>query len=105
MPMYDVICEDGHLQMDVYSKYQEWGPCPECGKARRPNLATSMGAVISDEIPGGMWVHHGICNPDGSPRKYYSKSEMAQEAKKRGLVNHTDLPERKTYKTLYFTYK
>lgn len=43
--------------------------------------------VISDEIPGGIAIRHGLCNEDGSPRRYYSKSEIAAEAKRRGLVN------------------
>lgn len=43
--------------------------------------------VIGDDIPGGILIRHGICNEDGTPRKYYSKSEMTKEAKRRGLVN------------------
>ena len=43
--------------------------------------------VIPDDIPGGLVVEHGLCNEDGSPRKYYSKSEMAREAKRRDLTN------------------
>jgi hypothetical protein len=42
--------------------------------------------VIPDDIPGGVWIRHGICNEDGSPRKYYSRSAMEKEAKRRGLV-------------------
>jgi hypothetical protein len=49
--------------------------------------APMRGAVIPDDIPGGVLIEHGICNEDGSPRRYYSKSEMAAEAKRRGLVN------------------
>jgi len=33
-------------------------------------------AVIPDDIPGGVVIEHGICNDDGSPRTYYSRSEM-----------------------------
>jgi hypothetical protein len=44
-------------------------------------------AVIGDDIPGGVEIIHGICNEDGSPRRYYSKSEMARVAKERGLTN------------------
>lgn len=43
--------------------------------------------MCGDDIPGGLLVEHGICNPDGTPRRYYSKSEMAREAKRRGLTN------------------
>jgi hypothetical protein len=47
-------------------------------------------SVISDEIPGGIEIPHGLCNADGTPRRYYSKSEIAAEAKRRGLRNHVE---------------
>lgn len=86
MPIYDLICSNNHIQRDLYLKVGERPPCPECG-ATTDTYWESSASVIPDEIPGGMWVHHGICNEDGTPRKYYSKSEMAAEAKRRGLVN------------------
>ena len=42
-------------------------------------------AIIGDDIPGGVEIVHGICNDDGTPRRYYSKSEMARVAKEKGL--------------------
>lgn len=44
--------------------------------------------VIPDEIPGGIEIKHGLCNEDGSPRRYDSKSAMAAEAKRRGMTNY-----------------
>lgn len=35
-------------------------------------------------------VEHGICNPDGTPRRYLSKSEMRQTAKAMGLRPHVE---------------
>jgi hypothetical protein len=67
-----------------------------CGGPMLRGFTQRASAVIADDIPGGMWVRHGLCNEDGSPRKYYSKTEMRQEAVRRGLVNiveHT--PDRK----------
>lgn len=67
--------------------------CDKCNQELRlgewPFCPHGMGNsnVITDDIPGGMEVKHGICNEDGTPRKYYSKSEMAKEAKRRGLAN------------------
>jgi hypothetical protein len=59
----------------------EWPFCPHgAGKSN----------VITDDIPGGVLIYHGICNSDGTPRRYYSKSEMTKEAKRRGLVNHVE---------------
>lgn len=43
---------------------------------------------IPDEIPGGVDIKHGLCNEDGTPRRYFSRSEIAAEAKRRGLVNY-----------------
>lgn len=43
--------------------------------------------VITDDIAGGVEIRHGLCNEDGTPRRYYSKSEIAKEAKRRGMTN------------------
>lgn len=62
----------------------------EHGQNKCPYEPRSAGAnVIADDIPGGLLVRHGLCDPEtGAPRRYYSKSEMAREAKARGLVNY-----------------
>lgn len=57
------------------------------GQTRRLWAAGSSGHVHPDDIPGGVLIEHGLCHPGGAPRRYYSKSEMAREAKRRGLVN------------------
>ncbi len=46
--------------------------------------------VRPDDIPGGVLMHHGLCNADGSPRRYYSRSEINLEAAKRGLMAWTE---------------
>lgn len=56
----------------------EWPFCPH-------GMGNSN--VIPDDIPGGIEIRNGLCNPDGSPRRYYSKTEINAEAKKRGLIN------------------
>lgn len=86
MPIYDLVCANGHEQYDLYLKLGERPPCPTCGEPT-DTLWRQSSHVISDEIPGGIWIRHGICNEDGSPRLYYSKSEMARVAKERGLTN------------------
>lgn len=88
MPMYDRLCPDGHQMIDCWEKVDTPSvPCKECGKPTERAWLTKPANVIADDIPGGIWIRHGICNEDGTPRKYYSKSEMAREAKRRGLVN------------------
>jgi hypothetical protein len=86
--MVDAACQEcGALVDDVLMTKGQLPNC-ECGGAleRRWHF-TRTAHVHGDDIPGGVWIEHGLCNADGSPRKYYSKSEMAREAKARGLVN------------------
>jgi hypothetical protein len=45
------------------------------------------GIAISDDIPGGVLINHAICNDDGTPKRYYSKSEIAKAAKAAGYTN------------------
>jgi len=52
----------------------------------RPNT-WRVDVAIGDDIPGGVLIQHGICHDDGTPRRYYSKSEMALVAKEKGLTN------------------
>lgn len=47
-------------------------------------------AVRQDSIEGGLTIEHGLCNEDGTPRTYYSQSEITAECKRRGLVRWTD---------------
>lgn len=47
-------------------------------------------AVIDDSIPGGVLIKHGLCNEDGTPRRYYSHTEMRLEAKRRGMFNRVE---------------
>lgn len=62
--------------------------CNACGAPTERVWMQHASAVIGDDIPGGVLIEHGICNPDGTPRKYYSKSEMRREAVRRGYENH-----------------
>lgn len=48
--------------------------------------------VITDEIPGGIEIRHGICNPDGTPKRYYSKTEIKRAANERGYTIAGDTP-------------
>lgn len=72
------------MKCDVCNEEINVGDWPWCPHGQGANN------VIPDDIPGGVEIRHGLCNEDGSPRKYYSKSEIAKEAKKRGLRNHVE---------------
>ena len=47
--------------------------------------------VRPDDIPGGVEIAHGLCHEDGTPRTYYSHSEIQLECEKRGLMRWTDV--------------
>jgi hypothetical protein len=42
--------------------------------------------VRPDSIPGGLVIEHGLCNADGSPRRFDSHSEIRQACAVKGLV-------------------
>lgn len=72
------------------------GTCEKCGREYSigdwpfcPHGKSQL-QVIGDDIPGGVWIRHGICNEDGTPRKYYSKGEIREAAFKKGL-SHVDV--------------
>lgn len=103
--MYDRICVKGHEMIDCWEPIEAPEvPCKECGKETERAWIGKPSGVIGDDIPGGMWVRHGLCNEDGTPRKYYSKSEMAAEAKRRGVSNHVEhVPEKGSDKSKHTT--
>ena len=86
------------IKCDKCEKVLEIGDFPFCPHPHE------VGFVIGDDIPGGLEIRHGICNEDGSPRKYYSKSEMRAEAKRRGVENVVEhVPERGSDKSKHTT--
>jgi hypothetical protein len=55
------------------------GWCPACFYAdETPKGLSAM--IATDDIPGGLEIRHGICNDDGTPRRYYSKSAIERAA-------------------------
>lgn len=73
----------------VFAWSYESPKCGGCGQPAARVVAEPIGqapAVVPDDIPGGLEVKHAICNPDGSPKKYYSKSEIRAEAARRGYT-------------------
>lgn len=100
MPMYDRLCIDPNCNTELIDCWEPIEapsvPCTKCGKPTERAWIGKPSNVIGDAIPGGIWIRHGLCDPEtGAPRKYYSKSEIAAEAKRRGLVNrveHTPTP-------------
>ncbi len=80
----DVACEQGHEAMDVWADPQALPACATCGGATTRIYKMKASAVIGDDIPGGLLVPHGICWPDGTPRRFYSHSEIDHALKESG---------------------
>ena len=83
MPFYDLVCAQGHKQYDLYLKLGERPPCPECNEPTE-TLWERSSNVNGDECD--IWIRHGICHEDGSPKRYYSKSQIIKDAKAKGYV-------------------
>lgn len=62
-------------------------PCYDDMKGAKKGLAPS---VHGDECD--VWIKHGVCNEDGSPKRYRSKSEIRQAAYEKGLFQGGDTP-------------
>lgn len=90
MPIYDLTCKNNHEQLDVLLKIGERPACLICGEATETFWNGRSAGVVDDSIPGGIEIRHGICNEDGSPRRYYSHTDMKKEAAKRGLRNRVE---------------
>ena len=89
--LIDTVCSGcGHRFYDVFVDRVNriYDACSRCGAATsRLWDFGSTAQVHQDSIEGGVLIEHGLCHPGGEPRRYYSKSEMVREAKRRGLVN------------------
>jgi hypothetical protein len=91
--MYDRSCSDcGAVREDLLEPIGKFNPIPcECGGFLRRTIATGKfhrsTAVSPDGIPGGVQIKHGLCWPDGTPRRFDSHSEMKRAAQDLGVTN------------------
>jgi len=90
MPMYDRKCTGcGAIEYDVLEPIEApASACNTCGSVTERAWLGRGAAVVDDSIPGGLEIKHGLCHPDGTPRRFDSKSEIAREAKRTGWVNY-----------------
>src|SRR5262245_4601960 len=96
MPLYDKQCdtcerivEDCYEQRDaprVACKSVAGGQLECTGTLLRVWLPGNANNVIGDEID--VTIKNGLCNPDGTPRRYRSRQELNREAQRRGLSNY-----------------
>ena len=66
-----VICEKCGTELHI-------GDFPFCHGDPEAHVQAVNG-VIRDDIPGGILIKNAICHPDGSPKRYYSLSDIIRE--------------------------
>lgn len=64
----------------------DWPWCPH---------GSGTNNVIQDSIEGGIMIKHGICNEDGTPKRYDSKKAIRDAAASKGLMIHDGIPDAK----------
>lgn len=95
---YDLYCPACLKEFtDLFWDY-EVPHCPDCkeeaclSNRRKPNHFGTAPGVVGDDIPGGMEIKHGLVNDDGSPKRFYSKTDIKREANRKGLKILGDTP-------------
>jgi len=101
--LIDIRCSEcDYSERDVWKGYQEYGDCAICAAPMERWHRHS--SVQGDDIPGGLDIPHGLCWPDGTPRRFYSHSEIKREAQRLGWTNVvTHMPDRGSDKSRHTT--
>ena len=92
MPFYDLQCSVcKRIIIDKFESVNESRPnCEECaGVLERAWLPGSQANVLGDEID--ITIKHGVCNDDGSPRRFRSREELKKAQaglRKRGMEHY-----------------
>lgn len=83
----DLGCPCGHTVIDYLER--DGSPerplvCPTCSAKTldRVLIGGQSAHVHGDECD--VWIKHGLCNEDGSPRHFRHKSEIARAAREAG---------------------
>ena len=86
MKMVDARCLLCGQQSECLMRNEQVARC-QCGGERERVYASSpvRAAVHGDDIPGGLYIKHGICNEDGTPKRYDTKHDIVKALDKAGL--------------------
>ena len=76
-----MTCERCYRPLDVGE--HGLGVCPL--ERRRSN------AIWTDDIPGGVLIANGICNADGTPKRYYSRSAIKEACDAKGMIPYHEV--------------
>lgn len=83
---------EGHKFEQFFWSNEPIPKCPECGSEAEDSWGrvNAAPAVHGDEID--IMIRHGICNDDGTPKRYTSKAEIRRAAAEKGLVIMGETP-------------
>lgn len=69
--------------------------CLNCNGPAMPVEDVKYGeapGLMTDDIPGGIEIRHGLVDENGNPRKFYSLTEIKRAANEAGLKIGGDTP-------------
>lgn len=69
--------------------------CLNCQNPAQPVEHHKFGeapSLMTDDIPGGIEIKHGLVDVNGNPRKFYSKTDIKRAANEMGLTIGGDTP-------------
>lgn len=90
MRRVDTICPACEaVSLDRYVDGTDYPLC-SCG-TQTEWLPSFSGTMRQDTIEGGVLIFHGLCNEDGTPRRFNSRSEIRQACAVKNLVPWTDV--------------
>ena len=89
MPMYDIRCPScGTERIDVLQKIDAEQPLCECGSRFERAWLSQPSNVIGDEID--ISIRHGLCHPDGTPRRFRSREELKRATAASRYMNYVE---------------
>jgi hypothetical protein len=91
MRMIDLHCLACGGVCEVLQRSGDALACRLCESLHVERIFTRGPTTRPDEIPGGIQIAHGLCNEDGTPRTYYSRSEIKMAAAVKGLVSWSEV--------------
>src|SRR5216684_5133408 len=86
-------CEAGHQHKQLWWGLDAPPTCPECPLQTLetgPERTGKSAYVHGDECD--VLIRHGICNEDGTPKRYTSKEQIKRDAYEAGYNQGTDTP-------------
>ena len=94
-PIYCPTCE--YHEVKLAWNYDFPLACSNCGEETVLDYPIKFGdapGITTDDIPGGIEIKHGkgLINDDGTPKRYYSKTDLYRACNEHGWKVSGDTP-------------